>query len=127
MEIKLSIPKTPISTQHSYAHRAIAKNKMIRFMTKEAKAYKQLVIDEFNKKYGKETLPIFSEEELEVEVVLTFKDRRKRDWDNYHKLWCDALEELAYTNDTQIKKSTVSMNIGSDAKIEINIRNRIPL
>lgn len=110
-EIEIFIPKTPVSTQHAYVNRAVARSKMIRFLSKDAKEYKELVQSTFVNKYGQyitDSTSIFnSTYDLEVTVYLCFKTRRKSDWDNYHKLWCDALEGYAYDNDTQIKKAVV--------------------
>ena len=46
----------------------------------------------------------FYESEVEVEVYLYFWDKRKRDIDNYNKLWMDALSWVIYNDDKQITK-----------------------
>ena len=110
-KVELFIPKTPVSTQHAYVNRAVARSKMIRFLSKEAQAYKELVQSTFNSKYKQyitDGSSIFNNTyALQVTVYLCFKTRRKSDWDNYHKLWYDALEGYAYDNDSQIVKAVV--------------------
>ena len=108
-KVDLFVPETPVSTQHAYVNRAMARGKMIRFLSKDAKAFKELTQQLFLEKYGplEEGKTYFEDTLLEVTVHLNFKTRRKVDWDNYHKLWCAALEGYAYDNDTQIMKATV--------------------
>lgn len=108
-KVDIFIPQTPVSTQHAYVNRAMARGKMIRFLSKDAKAFKELVQSAFNTKYGPLTdgKSYFGDIPLRVMVTLNFKTRRKSDWDNYHKLWCDALEGLVYDNDTQIFEAIV--------------------
>lgn len=40
--------------------------------------------------------------ELEVTVHLYFGTTRKCDWDNFHKLWQDALNGIVWKDDSQI-------------------------
>lgn len=109
-KVELFLSKTPVSTQHAYVNRAISKGKMIRFLSKEAQDFKELLQKEVEKKYGKyikENETIFGSTLLEATIYLNFQTKRKADWDNYHKLWCDSLEGMVYDNDTQIIKATV--------------------
>jgi len=109
-KVELFIPKTPVSTQHAYVNRAVSRGKMIRFLSKDAKEYKLLVQSIFNSKYNKyitDNDTFYGGIDLQVTVFLDFKTRRRADWDNYHKLWCDALEGLVYDDDSQIKYAVV--------------------
>lgn len=45
--------------------------------------------------------------DLQIEIKLFFGDKRKRDWDNYHKLSMDSMTGIIYEDDSQIKKATV--------------------
>ena len=57
-----------------------------------------------------------------IEIALFFKDKRRRDIDNYNKLVLDALEGIVYEDDKQIQKLTITKEISvSDPRIEIEI------
>jgi Holliday junction resolvase RusA-like endonuclease len=47
--------------------------------------------------------------DINLSVTLYFGTKRKADWDNFHKLSCDALSGIAYEDDSQIKRATVAM------------------
>ena len=62
------------------------------------------------------------EDELVVVAELYFGDKRKRDVDNFNKLWMDALEGVVYQNDSQIRQLTVIKNYDKEnPRIEIQI------
>ena len=62
------------------------------------------------------------EDELELKVTLYFADKRKRDIDNFNKLWMDALEGVVYLDDSQIQKMIISKEYDkSNPRIEIQI------
>ena len=42
------------------------------------------------------------EESLKIKATFFFKDRRKRDIDNYNKIWLDSLSGVIYKDDKQI-------------------------
>jgi hypothetical protein len=46
-----------------------------------------------------------------MHVTLYFGTRRKADWDKFHKLSCDALNGIAYDNDSQIRQVTVAPSL----------------
>ena len=59
---------------------------------------------------------------LEVNIGIYFGDKRKRDWDNYHKLAMDSLTGIVWEDDSQIKKATVSLGYDkNDPRIEIEV------
>lgn len=59
---------------------------------------------------------------LQVTIKLYFKDHRRRDWDNWHKLSMDALTGIVWNDDSQIKHATVEMFIDKgDPRIELEI------
>lgn len=47
--------------------------------------------------------------DVEAHITLYFGTKRRADWDNYHKLSCDALSGVAYEDDSQIKEARVAM------------------
>lgn len=62
------------------------------------------------------------EDELEIEITLYFKDKRRRDWDNFHKLSMDALEGIVFKDDSQVKDAHVHMRYDkTNPRIEIQI------
>ena len=64
------------------------------------------------------------EDDLEVTVKLYFGDKRKRDIDNFNKLWMDALEGVVYQNDAQIKRLLISKNYDKEnPRIEVTIKS----
>lgn len=59
---------------------------------------------------------------LEVTVKLCFSDKRRRDWDNWHKLSMDALSGIAYEDDSQIEVAHVFKVIDRERpRIEITL------
>jgi Holliday junction resolvase RusA-like endonuclease len=60
-------------------------------------------------------------DELTVLVCLYFGTKRKADWDNFHKLWADALTGIIYEDDSQIKTATVEM-LYDKAKRRIEVK-----
>jgi len=101
--IKLTIPEQPISNNHTYQHRCISKGRLLRFMSKRGKEYKQIVQDTFSKIVSPEKKPVYDKTtNLHVVLEYRFKDRRKHDIDNYTKVLLDSLQGLAYADDGQI-------------------------
>src|SRR6476620_6696935 len=47
--------------------------------------------------------------EVRMPVTLYFDTKRRADWDNVHKLSCDALNGIAYEDDSQIRQVTVAL------------------
>lgn len=59
---------------------------------------------------------------ISVEVVLYFWDKRKRDIDNYNKLWMDALSWVIYDDDKQIKEMLIRKEYDKEnPRIDIKI------
>src|ERR1043166_5857319 len=48
------------------------------------------------------------EGDVELSIALFFGTKRKGDWDNYHKLSCDALSGIVYHDDSQITRALVT-------------------
>lgn len=103
----------PISTQHAYLQRG-----KMRFMRKVAvdlkRSYQFQAVDQYKGK------PL--EGKLEVSILLFFGDKRKRDWDNFHKLSMDALTGIVWEDDSQIEKAIVYKGIDKEnPRIEIRV------
>jgi len=59
---------------------------------------------------------------LKLSIELFFGDKRKRDWDNYHKLSMDALSGIVWGDDVQIQEAYVTKNYDKEnPRIEIEI------
>lgn len=107
---------TPQSTNHLYkpTGRGI-------YLTQEGKALKEDYAWQAKTQWKGKPLT----GALEVTVNLFFADKRRRDWDNFNKIWADALTGIAYEDDSQIVAAHVFKNVGPDPKksrIEIAIR-----
>ena len=60
---------------------------------------------------------------LEVRIWLYFKDKRKRDIDNYNKGILDAMTNIVYNDDSQIEELNIKKMIGCGFnKVEIEIK-----
>ena len=87
-------------------------------MKKEAKEMKESYQWQAKSQWKKGVLT----EELSISIRLYFNDKRKRDWDNYHKLSCDALSGIVWEDDSQIKKSFVEVFIDKEnPRIEVEV------
>lgn len=49
-------------------------------------------------------------DKIKVKINLFFDDNRRRDWDNYHKISCDALNGIVWVDDCNITEATVTKN-----------------
>jgi Holliday junction resolvase RusA-like endonuclease len=57
-----------------------------------------------------------------MHVTLCFGTMRRADWDNFHKLSCDALNGIAYEDDSQIRQMTVALAYDkANPRIEIAV------
>lgn len=115
--MKIFFKGQPLSTQHIY--RSVCRGSFpVRYMTKEGKELKEQYQLEARKQYkGKVMLA-----DYDMEIILFFKDKRRRDVDNYNKLVLDALEGVVYEDDKQVKRLTVEKRISvEDPRIEIKI------
>ena len=60
---------------------------------------------------------------LKVRIRLYFKDKRKRDIDNYNKGILDAMTNIVYNDDSQIEELNIKKMIGCGFnKVEIEIK-----
>lgn len=87
-------------------------------MTREGKNLKELYQSEARKQHKGKVMSA----DCDMEIILFFKDKRRRDVDNYNKLVLDSLEGVVYEDDKQIQKLTVEKRISAeDPRIEIKI------
>lgn len=100
------IPWKPPSSNHSYLR---SKNGRM-YMPKEVREYKDNVGQFASITYNGSPIKT----NLYAEVTHIFNDNRKRDVQNLNKALFDALENIIYVNDTQIKKILMELQNGKE-------------
>ena len=114
MPCTIVLKGAPISTQHIYGARRYGQ----RHLTSEARSLKEDYAWQAKAQWRKEPVLLH----LAADVKLYFKDHRRRDWDNWHKLSFDALEKIVYKDDSQIMKASVEKFIDKKKpRIEITL------
>lgn len=98
--INIILKWNPISTQNAYWQ-----HWKIRYMKEDAKQTKNSYILQARCQYKGKPLKTL----LSAYIRIYFKDKRVRDWDNWHKISFDALTWILYYDDKQIKLSTVDI------------------
>lgn len=81
------------------------------YMTHEGKALKQEFKEAAEKQWKGDAL---AADDIQIEVNFYFKDKRRRDWDNYHKILMDALTGIVWLDDSQIFRATVTKYVDKD-------------
>lgn len=95
--MKITLSGNPKSTNHIYKSTCRGGSSSV-YMTAEGKALKEQYQWEARSQWKGKPL----KGELEVTVRLYFGIARKSDWDNFHKLWQDALNGVVWLDDSQI-------------------------
>ena len=104
--MKIVLNGQPLSTQHIY--RSVCRGaRPVLYMTKEGKAIKEQYQLEVQSQYKGKVMLV----DCAMEIILFFKDRRRRDVDNYNKLILDSLEGIVYEDDKQVQELTVKKRI----------------
>lgn len=116
--MKIVLKGKPLSTQHIYKLTCRGKFPTI-YMSKEGKDIKALYQMLAKSQYKGKVMST----NCEMTIDLFFKDKRRRDIDNYNKLTLDSLEDIVYEDDKQIQKLTITKSISAeDPRIEIDIK-----
>lgn len=87
-------------------------------MTKQGKQLKEHYQLEARNQYKGKVMP----GDCDMEITLFFKDKRRRDVDNYNKLVLDSLEGVIFEDDSQIQMLTIKKNFSAEnprAEVEI--------
>lgn len=59
---------------------------------------------------------------LSLTITLYFKDKRKRDWDNFHKILMDSMNGIVFEDDSQIGRATVIKRFNErDGRAEVMV------
>jgi len=112
--MRITLLWNPYSTNNIYA-----RNWRHWFIKAKPKAQKESYILQ-----AKQQKTSFYEWDITIEVVLWFGDKRKRDIDNYNKLWLDALSGVIYKDDKQVKElHLLKMYDKENPRIELLINN----
>ena len=89
-----------------------------RYKSKRGKIFENLACDELKKQFRYKPLT----SGLKVHISLYFKDKRKRDIDNYNKAILDSMTEIVYEDDSQIEELNVKKLVGCGFnKVEIEV------
>lgn len=109
----IELSGNPKSTQQCYRH-----SNRATYMTTTCHALKTSYQYQAKEQWKKPP----TKDDLVVVVTLYFGDKRKRDIDNFNKLWMDALEGVVYEDDSQIRQLTISKDYDKEnPRIEIYI------
>ena len=99
--MQIFIKSCPPSVNHSYrAYRGRV------VLSKQAREFKELVLNNIPEDYTK----IIGRVKLEVKFM--FKDKRKRDIDNYLKVLIDSIKGTLFEDDDQIYELMVVKELG---------------
>lgn len=103
----MKVETKPISVNHAYAQSRQGR----RFLTKEGKAYKEMI--------GWAAEKDSISDPCYMRYTFGFKDKRRRDVDDYVKLAQDALSGIWYNDDSQIMGIYADKVIGKEEFVEI--------
>lgn len=110
--MKLRINTKPISMNSAYPTGANGR----RFLSREGKAYKELIGWEAKSKGKKLSGP------LRISYTFGFADNRRRDTENFLKITTDALTGIWFDDDSQIIYLEAQKVIGNQAFVEIEVK-----
>ena len=89
-----------------------------RYKSKKGKIFEETARSELKKQFRRKPL----DNGLKVHISLYFKDKRKRDIDNYNKAILDSMTEIVYEDDSQIEELNVKKLVGCGFnKVEIEL------
>ena len=89
-----------------------------RYKSKKGKIFEETARNELKKQFRYKPLT----SGLKVHISLYFKDKRKRDIDNYNKAILDSMTEIVYEDDSQIEELNVKKLVGCGFnKVEIEL------
>ena len=115
--MKIVLSGNPLSTQHIYHYTCMGKFPRL-YMITNGKDRKALYQSEARNQYKGKVMST----SCDMEITLFFKDKRKRDVDNYNKLVLDSLEGIIFNDDNQVQKLTIKKDYSvENPRIEIII------
>ena len=118
--MQITLKGNPVSTNNVYATLCRG-NFPSRYMTKRGKDRKTAYQWEAKSQWKNKPL----EGDVELVIRLYFETKRKADWDNFHKISCDALTGIVWNDDSQVQKATVlKMYDKQNPRTEIEILSK---
>jgi len=89
-----------------------------RYKSKRGKEFEEIACSELKSQFRYKPLA----SSLKIYIKLYFKDKRKRDIDNYNKAILDSMTEIVYEDDSQIEELNVKKLVGCGFnKVEIEV------
>jgi len=117
--MKITLQGSPVSTGTLYRY-ACRGNFPTMYMTAKGRNVKEAYQWEMKSKWKDDII----KEDVEVDIKLYFKDKRKHDIDNYNKILLDAGTGIIWVDDSQITKMTIEKFIDKkNPRIELIIKN----
>ena len=111
--IKLELSVMPPSVNSLWVNKPSG-----RYKSKRGKIFENLACGELKKQFRYKPLS----SGLKVYIWLYFKDKRKRDIDNYNKAILDSMTEIVYEDDSQIEELNIKKIVGCGFdKVEIEV------
>ena len=118
--IKIILQGTPPSTSSIYKYRRMV-NFIAGYMSAEGKQKKEEIRYEMMQQWKRRAILV---DEFKIDVTYYFKDKRRRDWDNFGKLWMDAGSGVIWEDDKLISDANVHKRIDTEnPRIELIIYN----
>lgn len=109
----LTLHGKPVSTNSLYKYGSSGV-----YMTQDGKDFKESYGWEIRSQFKGQMI----KDPVRIEMDLYFNNKRRRDWDNYAKIACDAMEGIVLKDDKQIMKATVEKKYDKlDPRIEIRV------
>jgi crossover junction endodeoxyribonuclease RusA len=111
--ITITLLGTPVSTNVVYRRHG-----NIMYMSKEGKELKESYRDQAHIQWHRSLIT----DPVTIEIYLYFKDKRRRDIDNWHKILLDSLTGVIWDDDSQIIEMTVKKFIDPvNPRIEVKL------
>ena len=111
IKLELSVIPPSVNTLWVNKHRG-------RYKSKRGKIFENLACGELKKQFRYKPLA----NSLKIHIRLYFKDKRKRDIDNYNKAILDSMTKIIYEDDSQIEELNVKKLVGCGFdKVEIEV------
>ncbi len=118
----LTLKGSPVSTNTVYATMCRG-NYPSRYMTNRGRDRKEAYQWEARQQWKGQPI----KGDVELIIRLYFKTKAKSDWDNFHKISCDALTGIVWIDDSQIIRATVEKEYDKEnPRTEIEVYDLSP-
>lgn len=113
--------ETQINIKPLSYYQFMHQNRYRKYISKQGKEWRKKVEGELIKVMkGKEIM----KKNVEVNILLGFKDKRANDVDNFTKTILDCMSEIVFEDDRQITKLLIEKVISDEYYIKISCRER---